>query len=225
MSAAKIKSRRQFLLRSSALIPVMGLSAMVQKVLAKGNDPQIQGIRKLSGDVKLNGQAAAVGNLVRAGDTITTGKGAEVIYVMGQDAYLQRESSTITFAKDALRVITGKLLAVFGKGNKQINVPTATIGIRGTGCYIEAEGSANKARTYFCLCYGTADITPSATPQRPETITTRHHDSPRWIHNDPTMTNMMVDAQVINHTDVELTLLEALVGRVPPFGDGGMSKY
>ena len=212
-------ARRRFLQHSAVLLPAAGLSGLIADALARGNDPQQQGMRKLSGDVRVNGQAATVGTLVKPGDTVTTGKGAEAVYVIGQDAYLQRESSSVTFAKDVLRIISGKLLSVFGRGDKQINVPTATIGIRGTGCYIEAEGEGSKAKTYFCLCYGTAEVTPSAAPAQKETITTRHHDKPHWIHNDPGMPRSMVAAGVINHTDAELEMLEALVGRLPPFVD------
>jgi hypothetical protein len=211
--------RRRFLKQTAALLPLGGLSALISEALARGTDPQQQGVRKLSGDVRVNGKSASVGTLIKPGDTVTTAKGSEVIYVIGQDAYLQRESTSVTFAKDVLRLISGKLLSVFGRGDKQINVPTATIGIRGTGCYIETEGEGKQAKTYFCLCYGTAEVTPSASPGQKETITTRHHDKPHWIHNDPAMPRSMVTAGVINHTDAELEMLEALVGRLPPFMD------
>lgn len=213
--------RRRFLQQTTALLPVAGLSGLIAEVLAQSKDAPAQGMRKLSGDVRINGQPASLGTQVNAGDTVTTAKGAEAIYVVGQDAYLQRGSSSTSFAKNALRVINGKLLSVFGRGDKQIHVPTATIGIRGTGCYIEAEST----KTYFCLCYGTAEITPLAAPQQKESITTHHHDKPQWIHSDPAMPRSMVAADVINHTDAELEMLEALVGRVPPFmeayGKGG----
>lgn len=212
-------ARRRFLKQSATLLPAAGLSGLIAEALARGSDPQQQGVRKLSGDVRVNGQSATVGTLVKPGDTVVTGKGAEAIYVIGQDAYLQRESTSVTFAKDVLRIISGKLLSVFGRGDKNINVPTATIGIRGTGCYIETEGEGSRAKTYFCLCYGTAEVTPSAAPAQKETITTRHHDKPHWIHNDPAMPRSMVAAGVINHTDAELEMLEALVGRLPPFVD------
>jgi hypothetical protein len=50
-----------------------------------------------------------------------------------------------------------------------------------------------------------------------ETLLTYHHDKPQWIHNDAAMPRSMVAAGVINHTDMELEMLEALVGRLPPF--------
>jgi len=124
-----------------------------------------------------------------------------------------------------MRVVTGKILSVFGKGARTIQVSTATIGIRGTGCYIEDEGMGAGARTYFCLCYGSVDLTPTAAPRERESYSTKHHDKPMYIHNDMSMAKMMVPAGVINHTDAELELLENLVGRWPPFYAQGGSKY
>ena len=152
---------------------------------------------------------------VGTGDTLVTGADGELIYVIGQDAYLQRANSTVSFSgvsASLMRVLSGKILSVFGKGRKTLQTTTATIGIRGTGCYIESE----KKRVYFCLCYGTAELTPLADPGRRELIETRHHDHPLYIHHDSSLP-MMVDASVINHTDAELELLESLVGRFPPF--------
>ncbi len=123
-----------------------------------------------------------------------------------------------------MRVVSGKILSVFGKGAKTIQTSTATIGIRGTGCYIEDEGTGAKARTYFCLCYGSVDLTPKAAPHEAESYTTTHHDKPMYVLNDMKMAKMMVPAEVINHTDEELTLLEGLVGRVTPFYGTG-KKY
>ncbi len=209
--------RRRFLRQSVALLPAAGLSGLIADALAQNGSPPQQGMRKLNGDVRVNGVPAKLGTLVGPGDTVTTGKGATAIYVVGQDAYLQRESSSISFAQRILRVISGKLLSVFGRGDKEIRIPTATIGIRGTGCYIETEGKGKHARTYFCLCYGAAEVTPNAAPQQKELVVSQHHDKPHWIHNDANMPRSMVSADVINHSDIELEMLEALVGRVPPF--------
>lgn len=157
------------------------------------------------------------------GDTVVTGPGSEAIYIIGGDAFLQRENTTVSLGsgalQDVLRLMTGKLLSVFAKGERRIETPTATIGIRGTGCYLEAEPQ----RVYFCLCYGSAEVMPRAEPGRVERIRTRHHDHPVYLHADSGMP-MMVPASVINHSDGELILLENLVGRWPPFyGQGGGS--
>lgn len=201
----------------------LGLMAAAQKLLAQGNKPVPPGIYSFKGDVRVNGQPAVAGAPVPPGATVTTGRGAQVVFVIGQDAFLQREESVVNFgtdaAKDFFRVVSGKLLSVFGKGAKTLRTPTATIGVRGTGCYIEATEKA----VYFCLCYGEADLIPVADPSKAERIVTRHHDHPVLIHSDSAMPTM-APATVVNHTDDELTLLENLTGRWPPF-HGSENRY
>ena len=215
-------------LAAAGLLGPAGISGLIRDALAKGEVPLKTGLQKIKGEVIINHRPAVEGQLIKPGDSIVTGRNSEAIYVVGQDAYLQRELTTVSFGAEALqnllRVISGKILSVFGKGAKTIQTSTATIGIRGTGCYIEDEGTGAKARTYFCLCYGSVDLTPKAAPQEAESYTTTHHDKPMYIHNDMTMVKMMVPAEVINHTDEELTLLEGLVGRVTPFYGTG-KKY
>jgi len=213
---------RRALLRA---IAAGSLAGLLQRALAAGANPATPGLRHLRGNVLINDKPARVGQLVVPGDTVATGPGAEAIYVIGENAFLQRESSTVRFgadlAADFMRVVTGKLLSVFGRGDKRIVVSTAVIGIRGTACYIEEE----VGRTYFCLCYGGADIVPTSAPQERELIHTTHHDHPMYIHADPAMPKSMVPAEVVNHSDAELTLLEGLVGRVPPFLVTSGSQY
>lgn len=206
---------RRHLLQAMAAGSVAGL---LQNVLAAGA-PAGQGVRRIAGDVSIDGRPLALGQTVAPGDTVVTGPGAEAIYVIGSDAFLQRGDTRVVFgadaARDFMRVVTGRILSVFGRGDKRLLINTATIGVRGTACYIEDEGT----RSYFCLCYGEAEVVPQAAPQERELIRTRHHDHPIYIHADAGMPTSMVPAEVINHTDAELKLLEALVGRVPPFGN------
>ncbi len=60
---------------------------------------------------------------IAAGDTITTGSDGEAIYIIGNDAYLHRDRSVVTLTGNALskglRVLNGKLLSVFGKGENR----------------------------------------------------------------------------------------------------------
>ncbi len=212
--------RRRALLRhlaASGLLGSAGVLGLIRQALAANPASMAQGLHPFRGQVTVNGVPARQGRRIGSGDTVATAAGAEAIYVIGQDAFLQRADSRVSFAGGAvpklLRVVTGRLLSVFGAGEKTIRVPTAAIGIRGTACYIEAEPS----RTYFCLCYGEAEIVPTAKPEQREAIITRHHDHPLYIHADPAMPTAMVPAEVINHTDAELTMLESLVGRRPPF--------
>ncbi|MDK9705236.1 MAG: hypothetical protein OEL20_19095 [Sulfuritalea sp.] len=231
--------RRRLLkaLAAAGLFGPAGISGLIGNALAKGNAPVAPGLHKLRGTVSVNGKPAREGQLVGAGDTVTTGPGSEAIYVIGQDAFLQRESSTVSFGADVaqnlMRVLSGKILSVFGKGARTIQTTTATIGIRGTGCYIEDEpggvgaggAAATKAQTYFCLCYGSVDLVPKAIPDQRESYSATHHDKPMIIHDDADMPKCMVPAGVINHSDDELKLLEALVGRWPPFYGQGGPRY
>lgn len=233
--------RRRWLkmLAAAGVFGPAGMAGLVSQALAMGKVPVAPGIHTMRGDVMVNGKPARPGQLIGPGDTVATGADSEAIYVVGRDAFLQHDKTTLVFgmdaAKDFFRVVTGKVLSVFGKSQEQrsVQVSTATFGIRGTGCYIEDEGSGVTARTYFCLCYGSVELIPTAAPQQRISYRTSHHENPMYIYNDMNMSKVMVPAGVINHTDDELTMLESLVGRWPPFirpgfrggGGGGGSGY
>lgn len=195
----------------------LALDTLVRDALARDDRPGLRGFR---GNVTINGVPAKFGMPVHPGDTVRTGAGSEAIYVIGRDAFMQRGNSHVAFgsgvAADLMRVITGRLLSVFDRGQRRVATPAATIGIRGTGCYIETA----EEQTYFCLCYGEAVIARNGDPGQTETIQTRHHDKPMWLRDKPGG-DMMSAARLINHTDAELTLLEGLVGRKPPFAGVG----
>ncbi len=206
-------------LAASGLLSGIGISGVIREALANSAQPIKMGMHKVTGTVLVNGTPAQSGMSVGRDATIVTTAGSEAIFVIGQDAYLQREKSKVSFSAktagltaDVMRVITGGILSVFGKGEKKLLTPTATIGIRGTGCYIEAEAT----RVYFCLCYGAADVIPTADPKHIERIVTKHHDYPIYIYQKSSMP-MLVKTAVNNHSDAELELLESLVGRLPPF--------
>ena len=181
-------------------------------------------MNKIRGEVLINCKLAREGQPVLPGDKVTTGVDSEAIYVIDGNAFLQRGNSVVQFGKEAakefFRVVSGRILSVFERGEKRLVVPTAAIGIRGTACYIEAEPK----KVYFCLCYGTAEVEPGAEPGRVERITTTHHDHPIYIHHDKGMPSM-VNAKVVNHTDAELIMLEWLNRRRPPFYGLGLTEY
>jgi hypothetical protein len=145
-----------------------------------------------------------------------------VVFVQADNAYILRASSRMTIAEQsdgnvvqsALRLITGKVLAVFAPGKPQrITTTTATIGIRGTGVYTEADPE----RTYFCTCYGLTDIGAVNDAESKKTVRASHHDEPVYILAKAQAGRSIRPAPFINHTDQELMLIETLVGRQPPF--------
>ena len=201
--------------RRGALLALggVGLHFAVRAALAQTSAQQ--GIRTAKGEVKVNGKPVVLGGLVRPGDTIEIGKDAVASFVVGQDAFLMRSNSRAELigsgvAVAAVQLVTGALLAVFGGGEHRLTTATATVGIRGTGAYMETE----PWRTYFCLCYGAAEVAAKQGDAR-ESYSTKHHDAPRYIYGDGRK-QAIVPASVSNHTDAELILLESLVGRSPP---------
>jgi len=205
-----VNARRGALL---ALAAAIGAPAALRLALAQG---AAQGVRRVTGEVRVNGLPVVVGSLVRPGDTVQVGKEALVAFVVDQDAFLMRSNSRAEFAGGsvlaAVRLVTGGLLSVFGGGQHRLATATATVGIRGTGAYMEAE----PGRTYFCLCYGAAEVEAAKGGARASYSTT-HHESPKYIYGDGRK-DAIVPAGVSNHTDAELIMLESLAGRTPPPG-------
>jgi hypothetical protein len=209
------RKRREWLKR--ALLGGAAMPLLLHDVLAAGNRPS--GLIEVRGEVLVNGTPATAGAALKPGDRVATAPGSSAVFVIGRDAFLMREKSELLSAGSralagAMRLVTGKLLSVFDRGPRSITTPTATIGIRGTGIYIEAEAE----RTYVCTCYGLVDLQASNMPEARETVRTTHHDAPRYIYaRGETPIKMIEPAPVVNHSDAELIMLEALVGRKPPF--------
>jgi hypothetical protein len=184
--------------------------------------PKGKSIYRIEGRVLVDGQPATPDTQIAADSTIETGKDGEVIYAVGETAHLQRSESQVTMETkeghsmvvSGLRVLTGKILSVFPTGRAvRMTTRNASIGIRGTGVYMEADPE----QTYFCTCYGTADIASTNDPTSRETVVSRHHDRPLYILAGEQRGQNIRVAPFIDHTDQELMLIEALVGRTPPF--------
>jgi hypothetical protein len=204
-------SRRHFL-----ILPVFGLLPACSYYS--------QAIRNMEGNVKINEQTATVNTTIKAGDIIATGKQSIISFVLGEDAFSLGEESTLqvigqthtesfflrnSYAEDvsqSLRLLQGTLVSVFGKGNKRIVTPTATIGIRGTGLCL----NVGLKHTYFCTCYGETDIITAAGQQQ---VSATHHKAHIISHDTmPVITS----GDRKHHTDENLNYLESLVGRQTP---------
>jgi hypothetical protein len=227
--------RRAFLLKALAagLLGAGGISGAAAQLFGRRPQklPAGQSVYESSGSVSVNGQAAGANSRIAAGDRIETGPGAQIIFVVGMDAFILRENSRLelggsNFLVSAARLATGALLSVFGKGTpKRFATPASTIGIRGTGLYVESRPDLS----YVCNCYGEIEIAAADDPNVTERIVSRHHDAPRYVLKAGAARRIQ-PAPFINHSDLELTLIEALVGRTPPFslfdeGYGGSRRY
>ncbi len=211
-------SYRRRILRWSLKMSALGLTGLLPQTVQAMIKP---GMKSKRGDVRINGKMAAMGMMVNPGDTLTTGPGAEATLISGFNAFLIRGDGEIMFPEEntpekVLRVVSGQLLSVFGKEDLTIDMPLATIGIRGTGIYVESW----QDRNYVCLCYGKARLLPKLDPYYLEDLNTFHHDAPQNFHAKPEEHGGKViePAEMVNHTDEELIMLENLVERIPLFG-------
>lgn len=227
--------RRAFLLKALAagLLAAGGIPGARAQFFGRRPQrlPAGQSVYESTGQVTVNGQAATAATRIAAGDRVETGAGAQLVFVVGSDAFLLREGSRLELSGaigvvNTMRLATGALLSVFGKGAaKRVTTPTSTIGIRGTGLYVEARPD----QSYVCTCYGEVLISTLDDANVSERIVSRHHDAPRYVLKAGSARRIQ-PAPFINHTDVELALIEALVGRTPPFSlfdedYGGARRY
>lgn len=217
--------RREFLIQALGLglLSTGVTSALTQPVFALGDIPAKlppgRSIYKLKGQVMVDGKQADIHTPIGASSLIQTGRSSRVIFAVGTDAFILRSNSELKlggsgFLIEGMRMLTGKLLAVFGKRVEphRILTRTATIGIRGTGIYVESDPE----QSYVCTCYGHTVITSNEDQNASQEIVSEHHDKPLYVL--PGAGGKVIrSAPFINHTDVELALIEELVGRTTPF--------
>ena len=221
--------RRQVLIRLLSA-GLLGLSAPAAQAITFGifgsrprKLPEGQSIYGVSGQVTVNDREATLATQIKPGDTIQTAQNSEIVFVVNTHSMILRSDSKMVIERPAnapesliiggLRMLSGKLLSVSRNSPMQISTSTATIGIRGTGFYVEADPE----RTYFCTCYGATEVQATDDPSSRESIAASHHDRPVYVVKDGGAGNNIRNAGFINHTDQELALIETLVGRRTPF--------
>jgi hypothetical protein len=171
-------------------------------------------IVELRGDALLNGQRMDPQHTIQTGDSVETGPGSHLVFVVGNTAFQMRQDSHLTVERGAtlssvsvLRLLTGAVASVWGRGtSRQIVTPTLTAGIRGTGVYTEVFPQQN-FRSYFCNCWGEVDI--GAGTDR-TTSRADYHQS-FWAEPEAKDGSFLRPAKAINHTDEELEYLAQLV--------------
>ncbi len=216
--------RRRWLIQAlgAGMFSLSGAEAMAQVFGGRpAKLPEGRSIYRLQGDVAVDGKTATLDTKISPTSTIETPKNAEIVFVSGQNSYIQRGESRVVLERpqegvfsQGLRLVTGALLSVFPRGTPmQLKTKTATVGIRGTGVYLEADPE----QTYFCTCYGVADVVANDDPSSRDTVVAQHHDRPLYITATKNSGNNIRRAGFVNHTDQELMLVETLVGRKPPF--------
>ncbi|MBV1876768.1 MAG: FecR domain-containing protein [Pseudomonadales bacterium] len=234
------EDRRAFLIRffntgawasaatAGLLGPIVEVMAAIPKALKNGRS-----IYSYKGDVWVDGDKLSPKNMqtmiISSRSKVVTGYASRVIFAAHKDAHFLRAESTLQLGQKgssarpihlqsrSIHLQKGRLLSVFARRTRadqfQLTTPTAVIGIRGTGLYAEVEPS----RSYLCTCYGEVDIVAAADPSTRETIITKHHENPRYVYANNTEGSLIRPAPFKNHTDEELQLIEAIVGRTTPF--------
>ena len=105
--------RRDVLLKLAATgaFGAGGILGLVRDALSAGSQPATPGFRHIKGPVSVGATRASVGLTIKPGQSVVTGAGGEAVYVVGPDAFLQREKTKIAFEESVggqlLRVITG----------------------------------------------------------------------------------------------------------------------
>lgn len=198
--------RRDTLKAAAGWVALGGLPAAVAQ--------QRSNVVEFVGDILLNGRRMLPQQTVQTGDQIQTGPASRLVFVIGNAAFHVRQNSRLSVERGAtlstvslLRLLTGAVVSVFGRGSSRaIVTPTLTAGIRGTGVYTEVMADQ---RSYFCNCYGTVDM--AARSDRAQSVSSYHQSF--WGEVEPKNGRFLTPAGAINHTDEELEFLARLVGQ------------
>ncbi len=223
--AQSVATRRRFLMQALSSGTLIAGAGWNQVALAgwfgsrPRKLPEGRSIHEMSGRVLVNGKAASKDQLIQGSDRIEVGPGGQIIFGVGSNAFIVRERSILemdgkALFVNAMKLVSGAVLGVFGKRQNQLDLTTttATIGIRGTALYTESHAD----RSYACTCYGQTALASLHSDAR-EDIRSTHHDAPRWLLGPDHSGPAIIAAPMINHDDMELMLLEALCGREVPF--------
>ena len=200
--------RRGFLQAASAWVAMGGWQAAVAQ--------QRSNIVDLQGDALVNGQPLSRQQTLQTGDTVQTGPGSSVVFVIGNASFMVRQNTHMTVERGAslftvtvLRLLSGAVASVWGTGTRrQIVTPTLTAGIRGTGVYTEVFPTQDN-RSYFCNCYGQVDLNAGDSAVLSKAV---YHQA-FWGEPAPRDGRSLTPAKALNHTDEELEYLAALVGQ------------
>ncbi len=198
--------RRDTLKAAAAWMAMGGLPAALAQ--------QRSNIVQLTGDATLNGNRLSPQQAIQTGDVIQTGPGSDLVFVIGNASFQVRQNSRLSVergntlnAVSVLRLLTGAVASVWGKGvNRSIVMPTLTAGIRGTGVYSEIFADRDN-RNYFCNCYGTVDVGAGTD----KTVSQAEYHQAFWADANPQNGRFLSPAGAINHTDEELEFLAGLI--------------
>jgi hypothetical protein len=220
--------RRSFLQAAAAWSAMGGLAA--------AHAQQRSNIVELRGDARINGGRLDTQRSIQTGDSLETGPGSHLVFVIGNSAFEVRPNSRLAVERgptlntvSVLRLITGAVASVWGRGTRrQIVMPTLTAGIRGTGVYTEVFPEQGN-RSYCCNCYGAVELAAGGD----KTLSQSDYHQAFWGEVEPKNGRLLVPAKAINHNDAEIEFLARLVNQRTAWqisgrkgsSDGGYSDH
>lgn len=176
-------------------------------------------LQKLTGEVFINGKAAAEKDPISAGDSVRTGKNSTAwVLIQGTAITMIKHLSNVIIsgALDkngapagqgaALTIHTGAALNYIHANKKSpypysIKTPSVIAGVRGTTFFVEI---FDETRTYVCDCFGNLELTSSAAPAVVKKLTTEHHTALLIGQEGSDEDALMKPAGLLHHTDEEI---------------------
>jgi len=180
-------------------------------------------VKKLAGEAWAAGRPLAEGARVASGEEVRVAPEGWCILSLSDRTILRINGNTtvrLTVGRERrglFQLLAGSLLTVVPEGNRYlVQMPTATIGIKGTvffhQIYHPGERTARDAKgrevtipegigEYFCLCNGLADFLRVDAGEPFYTEEATYHDS---FYLDPRRAEPLVKAPQLNHTDMEI---------------------
>ncbi len=222
-----IDDPRRRLLIGALSLAALGGPAQAASLFGRrpGPLPEGQSIFRQSGTVLVNGQATSDSSRIAVGDTLSVADGGELVFIVNGHAMILRGGSELVIqarsgvepgeaqAIGGLKLNKGKLLSVSRFNPMRVQTAAASIAIGGNGFYLESDPE----RTYFCTCYGSSEVRAVADMQVTESVVSEHHDRPLYVLPKAEGGKLIRSAPFVDHTDMELALIEAVAGRATPF--------
>ena len=232
---------RRHLLASSLTVLQLGSAAALLGALLPSGTAWAQDWRALAGSEhvggfglvkRLQGRATAAGRELRLGARVESGMEVQVaensrlILSLSDHTILRINPHTavrlhIGARKTGLfHLLAGSILTVMPKNNRYlVQMPTATIGIKGTVFFHQIFRAGERVATdeqnnsvsipkgineYFCLCNGLAEFLSPAADKMLYEARAKHHNS---YYLDPNQSDPLRKAPQINHTDRQIRAL------------------
>lgn len=167
---------------------------------------------RFDGQILINDKPASKHSQIRAGDMLKNESDASGTIAIGSDLLALKPNSIIVvdgaakphFRLTGLEILSGAVLAIFGKSGHQLTTPHVRIGIRGTGVYIEV----SSAESYICNCYGSVELTTLGKHSDTEILQDSVHAARRIVVRDHSEDWTIKPAPMRGHTDSELNYLQ-----------------